>query len=88
MLRWLIGVLFLLALAAGVLLGVLNPEPVVLDLAVLQWTTALGSIVTVALAVGLAAGLLLGLLLAGSGRRRRSRETTSVPASHPGRPDA
>jgi uncharacterized integral membrane protein len=56
-LRWLIGAVVVLGVSAGIVIGALNPEPVVLDLAAFQWSASLGTIAVAAFSVGLIAGV-------------------------------
>lgn len=70
MLRWFFAVIVLAGAALGLLLGVLNADPVRLDLGMFQWTASLGAVVAAAAGLGLLVGLLAGALLGRLGRRR------------------
>lgn len=63
MFRWTLIIFILLAAVAGLVLGVLNAEPVALDLVFGQFTLPLGGLVLMALAAGILLGLLLAWLL-------------------------
>ena len=69
-------------LAAGVIVGALNPQPAVLDLGFTRASAALGVIVLVALLIGVLAG---GLALAASvvlplrQRLRRAEQSARIP---------
>lgn len=56
-------VLVIMAIVAGLVVGVLNPDPVHLDLLVVQAALPLGALVMVALTIGVLLGLLLALLI-------------------------
>ncbi|NBD96395.1 MAG: DUF1049 domain-containing protein [Gammaproteobacteria bacterium] len=76
MFRWFLIVLVLLAAAAGLVVGVLNAEPVSLDLIALEVSLPLGGLVLLALALGVLVGLLMAwLLFFLPGRIRRSGES-------------
>lgn len=60
MFRWLVLVLVLAAVTAGLVVGVLNPDSVTVDLVIAQLSLPLGALML--MAVG--AGVLLGLVLA------------------------
>ena len=74
----------LACLAAGVVVGALNPQPAVLDLGFAQAATSLGVIVLVALLAGVVAG---GLALAASTvwpmHQRLRRAQRTPPPSEP-----
>lgn len=85
MLRWGLALIILLGLALGLALGVLNADPVTLDLGLLRWTASLGAVVAATAGLGLLLGLLLGALVIGSGRRRTpaaSRDRHPSPTSN------
>lgn len=63
MLRWLLGLCVVAGVAVGILLGALNPEPVVLDLGFRSIRISLGATVAGAAVSGFLAGLLFALLL-------------------------
>lgn len=63
MFRWTLIILVLLAATAGLALGVLNAEPVALNLVFGHFTLPLGGLVLMALATGILLGLLLAWLL-------------------------
>jgi uncharacterized integral membrane protein len=73
-------------LAAGVIVGALNPQPAILDLGFTRATTSLGVIVLVALLVGVILG---GLALAASvvlplrQRLRRCENAARTPRNDP-----
>jgi lipopolysaccharide assembly protein A len=70
-------------LAAGVVIGALNPQPAVLDLGFTRVASSLGVVVLVALLVGVVAG---GLALAASvvwPMRQRLRRAQSTPPPPP-----
>ena len=77
----------LACLAAGVIVGALNPQPAVLDLGFTRATTSLGVIALVALLIGVIAG---GLALAASVvlplrqrlRRYEQAERNAPPRDH------
>lgn len=72
MARWLFALIVLAGVALGLTLGVLNADPVTLDLGAVQWTASLGAIVAAASGAGLLVGLLLGAIVIRSGRRAPS----------------
>lgn len=63
MLRWLLGLCIVAGIAAGLVLGALNPDPVTLDLAAWQVEAPLGAVVSLAALAGAVGGLLLALLV-------------------------
>ena len=63
MLRWALGLMVLMASAAGLVLGVLNPDPATLDLGFIEISLSLGALIALAVAIGLVLGLLLGALI-------------------------
>ena len=76
MFRWLLIFLVLIAAVAGLAVGVLNGEPVTLDLAVMDLTLPLGGLVLAALVLGLLAGLALAwILFILPGRLKRARRS-------------
>lgn len=78
MFRWLLILLVLLAAVAGLVVGVLNADPVSLDLIAIQVSLPLGALVLLALALGLVIGLVLAwLLFILPGRLRRSNRSRS-----------
>lgn len=79
--RWLLGIVLVVSVALGILIGALNPDPVLLDLAVLQWSAPAGIIVVVSCAAGFVLGVVvaaLALLL-----RRRPGSSGGGSASIP-----
>ncbi|GEM_PF-4988565 len=72
MIRWLFALIVLAGVALGLTLGVLNADPVTLDLGMVRWTTSLGAVVAAAAGAGLFAGLLLGAVVVRWGRRAPS----------------
>lgn len=85
MLRWLFALIVLAGVALGLILGVLNADPVTLDLGVIRWTASLGAIVAAATGAGLLFGIVLGGLAARSGARKHvsnsAKRNTRVPSS-------
>lgn len=67
----------LACLALGVLVGILNRDPVVIDFGPLAWNTTLG----VALLVALLTGALLGGLAVAIGGTGRLRQDDTAPSS-------
>lgn len=63
MFRWIILIACLLAAAAGLAVGVMNPEPVDISLPGIDLKLALGSLIVVVFVAGLLTGLLLFLVL-------------------------
>lgn len=61
--RWALGLILLAASAAGLTLGVLNPEPATLDLGFVAIHLSLGALIALAVALGLVLGLLLAPLI-------------------------
>ena len=70
MLRWLFALIVVAGVALGLLLGVLNADPVTLDLGAFRWTASLGAVVAASTGAGLLIGLLLGGLVSRGGRKR------------------
>jgi uncharacterized membrane protein YciS (DUF1049 family) len=75
MLRWLLVIVLVVGVAAGIVVGALNPDLVDVDLAVVEWTASLGTVLVVAFS----AGFLLGIaafgflsLLRAPGRRKKA----------------
>ena len=87
MLKALFILLAVLAAAAGLLLGTLNSEPVVLDLLWVQLQWPLGLVVVIMLAAGLLLGVLMTWLTAvlplRLARRRSAGPATPVSAPDP-----
>ncbi len=77
MFRWLLILLVLLAAVAGLALGVVNPEPVTLDLIAIQLSLPLGALVLAVLSLGILAGLILTWLLFILPARLRARSRSS-----------
>jgi uncharacterized membrane protein YciS (DUF1049 family) len=89
MYRWFLLLAVLFAAALGLAIGVLNPAPVTLDLALLQRELPLGGLVLIVFAVGTVCGLLLYWLMfdlpARARRRaeaRKERAATGTPVSN------
>lgn len=61
--RWLLGLAVILGAVIGIALGALNPDPVTLELVVLQWTTSLGAVAAISACAGLIAGFALAAVL-------------------------
>ncbi|PKL95725.1 MAG: hypothetical protein CVV18_04400 [Gammaproteobacteria bacterium HGW-Gammaproteobacteria-8] len=76
--RWLLMLVILGSLLLGIMTGLLNPQPLILDLFVIQLEAPLGMLVIAVFAGGVIAGALLAGLI---GRTRRSRRTAASPAS-------
>ncbi len=77
----------LLAAALGLVVGVLNPDPVALDLALVEPELPLGGLVLTVFALGVVAGLLvfwvmfdLPARLSRRGRERRKDKAAGLPA--------
>jgi uncharacterized integral membrane protein len=82
LIRLLVAVLFL---AVGLILGALNPQPVVFDLGIASWHVTLGVGVLVALLLGVVAG---GLAVTASvvlPLRQRLRKALAAAATQPER---
>jgi len=74
MFRWIVLVTCLFAVAIGLAIGVMNPEPVVVNLPGLTFSLPLGSLLMLVFALGLVCGLLVYLMLFHlPSRLRRSR---------------
>ena len=89
MYKLLFGLVALLAVALGLVIGTLNPEPVHLDLLWVQFHWPLGLVLLLTLTVGLLLGLLLLWLLQVLPLRialRRARST--APAVAPSTPES
>lgn len=71
--RWLLALALVFGVAAGIVLGALNPDAVTLNLAFAEWRAPLGAVVAVALGLGLVTGLLAGIALMLLRRRRAGR---------------
>lgn len=82
MVRWFFALIVLAGAALGLLLGVLNAEPVRLDLGLLQWSASLGAVVAAATGLGLLIGLVTGTVLGRLGRRRSISATGSTLPSN------
>ena len=82
MIRLIRTLIALACLAAGIVVGALNPQPAVLDFGFAQITSSLGVIVIVSLLIGVVAG---GLALAASvvlplqQRLRRAEQSARIP---------
>jgi lipopolysaccharide assembly protein A len=63
MFRWLLLAFFLVAVVAGLVIGVLNPQAVTLDLALFSLNLPLGALMLSALVLGVLFGLLLTVVL-------------------------
>ncbi|MGY6554900.1 MAG: hypothetical protein ACXIUM_10300 [Wenzhouxiangella sp.] len=81
MYRWFLILAVFLAAAAGLLIGVLNPDPVTLELAIFAPTLPKGALVVAVFGAGVLAGLLLFWLLFALPARWQRRVR---PESHPG----
>lgn len=77
MFRWLLIVLVLLAAIAGLALGVVNSEPVTLDLIATGISLPLGALVLATLTLGILTGLFLAWLLFILPGRLRARSRSS-----------
>lgn len=79
--RWLLALVVVVGIALGILFGVLNPDPVSLDLVFVTWNSTLGAVVTIAFALGAAIGCtamaLLRLLRRPGLARRAARPGSS-----------
>lgn len=75
--RWLLVLLVLLAAAAGVVVGWLNPGEVPVDLLIASFAIPLGVLMLGCVAAGAGVGLILGILLAWTGARRKHKSKTS-----------
>lgn len=63
MFRWLLLLLVLAAVVVGLVVGVLNPHPVTVDLALVQFSMPQGALLLVALGLGVLLGLVLALVM-------------------------
>lgn len=79
MLRWLVAIVLIVGITAGMFVGALNPEPVTLDLVAARWSAALGIVVVAGFAVGLVIGIAL-TVLSGLCRARGPRSPMSDTA--------
>ncbi len=86
MFRWLLLLAVLTAGALGLAIGVLNPAPVVLDLAFIQPRLPLGGLVLIIFAIGTLFGLLLYWLMFDLPARLRRRTTARTKLSATGTP--
>jgi len=77
--RWLLGLALVLGALTGIVLGALNPDPVTLELAFMQWSASLGAVVALAACSGLVLGFAAAMLLLAF--RRRPPRGTSVKSS-------
>ncbi len=87
MYRWLLLLAVFLAALAGLMIGVLNPEPVTVQLAVVEPTMALGAMILLAFGIGVLAGLAVFWLLfdlPARFRRHRRPASAALPNSRPG----
>ena len=88
MYRWLLLIAVFIAALVGLAVGVLNPDPVTLELALITPTYPLGAMILVAFGVGVVIGLILFWLLfdlpARVRRRMHSKETqgANLPSGH------
>lgn len=83
MYRWLLLIGLLVAIAAGLIFGILNPDTVPVHLLFVQLSVPLGALVLSALVAGTLLGLVLGLIvfyLPGRLRRRRRDRSNGLPA--------
>ena len=78
MLRWVLGLIVLMASIAGLVLGVLNPDPATLDLGFVEISLSLGALIALAVATGLVLGLLLGALIYPRKKHRASASSKSA----------
>ena len=74
--RWVLGLIVLVAAAAGLTLGVLNPDPATLDLIFFTLRLSLGALIALAIAFGIVLGLLLAPLI----RPRRKPQVSTASA--------
>jgi uncharacterized membrane protein YciS (DUF1049 family) len=81
MLRWLLVIVLLAGVAAGVVVGALNPDLVDVDLAVLAWTASLGTVLVVAFSSGFLLGIAVFGFLALLRAPRRRKKTSNGAAS-------
>lgn len=81
MYRWFLILAVFLAAAAGLLIGVLNPDPVTLELAIFEPTLPMGALVVAVFGIGVVAGMLVFWLLFALPARWRKRQQVE---SHPG----
>jgi uncharacterized membrane protein YciS (DUF1049 family) len=79
MLRWLVGIVLVVGIAAGIFVGALNPDPVTLDLVAVRWSVSLGTVVVAGFAVGLVIGIAL-TAISGLFRARGPRAPASGKA--------
>jgi uncharacterized integral membrane protein len=86
--RWLIGLALILGALAGLLLGALNPEPVTLKLAFVQWDASLGAVVALSSCVGLVLGFLVATILLGLRRRPHRGQSKQSSEARKSRFDA
>lgn len=78
--RWLLGIVIVVSVAAGIVIGALNPEPVALDLALFHWAAPAGIVLVVACAVGFVLGVIVaGIALLLRPRTRSSGGSASLP---------
>lgn len=63
MYRWIVLIACVFAIAIGLAIGVMNPEPVGVNLAGLTFSLPLGSLLMLVFALGLVCGLLVYLVL-------------------------
>ncbi len=63
MFRWIVLITCVLAVAIGLAIGVMNPDPVVVNLPGLTFSLPLGSLLMLVFALGLICGLLVYLML-------------------------
>lgn len=78
MYRWFLILVVFLAAAAGLLIGVLNPDPVTLELAVFSPTLPVGALLVAVFGVGMGVGMLVFCLfftLPARWQRRQRRES-------------
>lgn len=88
MYRWFLLLAVLVSAALGLLVGVLNPDPVIIDLALVAPQLPLGGLILLVFAIGVIVGLLLFWILFDlpARVRRRTRQSKSsgsgLPARH------
>jgi len=83
--RWLLVLVVLLAAAAGVIVGWLNPGEVSVDLLIASFAVPLGVLMLGCVAAGAGAGLIVGMLLAWTGGRRKRKAKGSGGKGNAGR---
>lgn len=63
MYRWLLLIVVLVAIAAGLVVGILNPDTISVDLLFAKFALPLGALVLGAMVIGVLLGLVLALIL-------------------------